>query len=370
VNLYFDNAATSFPKPKEVSDEIARYLNEVGGPYGRSFYARAVDVSRTVEDARDELARFLGGRDSRRLVFTYNATHAINIVLKGLEFSRVWVSPLEHNAVWRPLRALMFEKNIEVAILPCGSDGYIDVAACAACNIRSDDLVIINHESNVNGVIQPIEDLRALLPDTKFLIDATQSAGSLSFDVDAFDFVAFTGHKGLLGPTGIGALYGKDLLQLHTLIEGGTGSLSSETSMPDFLPDRFEAGTLNIAGIFGLRGALLHRPQPQHTREDFLALLDAMSSIENIMVLKAVQEQHQGNLFSINREGTDPAVFAQKLYEDSGIETRVGLHCSPEAHRTLGTFPAGAVRLSVSPYHAAGDFMFLLDAVRKASKAL
>lgn len=370
MNLYFDNAATSFPKPKEVANECARYLNEVGGPYGRSSYKRAIDVSRTVEETRDELARFLGISDPLNLVFTSNATHAINIVLKGISFSRAWISPLEHNAVWRPLSVLKTEKGIQIGILPCAKDGRIDIEKCSSLDISDDDLIIINHESNINGVIQPIEEIRNSFPHNRILVDAAQSAGSSHFKFDDFDFVAFTGHKGMFGPTGIGALYGKDLKNVHTLIEGGTGSLSSETLMPDFLPDKFEAGTPNITGIFGLRGALLHRPEMLHTRDEFITLIREISSIENITTLKAESSVYQGNLFSINRSGADPAAFAQALYENFSIETRVGLHCAPEAHRTLGTYPGGAVRLSVSAYHSPSDFDYLIDAVAKTAKAL
>lgn len=368
MNHYFDNAATSFPKPKETAVETARYLNEIGGPYGRSFYGRAIEVSRVVEETRALLAESAGGSSAQNLVFTMNATHAINIVLKGLSFKQVWISPLEHNAVMRPLSALKKRKGIIINKFPCGSDGRIDCGKCRAIGINPDDLIILNHVSNVNGVIQPVEEIRMIFPHNRILLDATQSVGSFKIDIEPFDFTAFTGHKGLLGPTGIGALYGKDLAVLDTLIEGGTGSRSAEIDQPEFLPDKFEAGTHNIAGIFGLRGALLNRPEAMHTPDDFAQLLDDICSIKGVKVLKANDPAYQSQLFSINIDGADPALLAETLYEESGIETRTGLHCAPEAHRTLGTFPGGAVRFSMSPYHTPEDFEFLTRAVLNAAK--
>jgi cysteine desulfurase family protein len=366
MNLYFDNAATSFPKPKEAAIECARYLNDIGGPYGRSFYGRAIEVSRIVEETRTLLTESAGGSNPQNLIFTMNATHAINIVLKGLTFSHAWTSPLEHNAVMRPLSALKRKNEIIINNLPCGIDGRINIERCRSIEIEQDDLIILNHVSNVNGVIQPVEEIRKLFPCNRILLDATQSVGSFKIDIDPFDFTAFTGHKGLLGPTGVGALYGKNLTVLDSLIEGGTGSRSSEIEQPRFLPDKFEAGTHNIAGIFGLRGSLLNRPAVMHSPDNFAQLLDEIFSIKNVTVLKANDPAHQSSLFSINIDGTDPALLAEMLYDDSGIETRVGLHCAPEAHRTLGTFPDGAVRFSVSPYHTKEDFEYLINAVHKA----
>jgi selenocysteine lyase/cysteine desulfurase len=368
MNLYFDNAATSFPKPREAADECARYLNDVGGPYGRSFYGRAIETARTVEETRTLLTEAAGGSDPQNLVFTMNATHAINIVLKGLPFKKAWISPLEHNAVTRPLSAVKKKRDIGISTLPHGADGRIDIEKCRNLPVGENDLIVLNHVSNVNGVIQPVGEIRNLFPHAKILLDATQSVGSFRIDIDPFDFTAFTGHKGLLGPTGVGALYGKNLCALDTLIEGGTGSRSAETEQPDFLPDRFEAGTHNIAGIFGLRGAILNRPEALHSPDDFAQLIQETGGIKKVRMLKASDPADQSSLFSINVDGADPALLAQTLYEDSGIETRVGLYCAPEAHRALGTFPGGAVRFSVSPYHSAEDFEYLIKAIDLASR--
>jgi cysteine desulfurase family protein len=370
MNLYFDNAATSFPKPPEVAGEISRYLNTVGGPYGRSFYPRALEVSRTVEETRDLLAGLMGIEDSRRLVFTSNATQAINTVLKGLDLrgKRIWISPLEHNAVMRPLRRLKRELHLTVRFLPSLPDGTIDLSRMPRLSPPDDGLVIVNHCSNINGLIQPLALIKKAIGEVPLLVDGAQSLGNTRMDIkeEYFDFFAFTGHKGLLGPTGTGGLYIREPELLAPLVEGGTGSLSHTISTPVFSPDRFEAGTHNIAGIFGLRAALLHRPPPSHTREDFLVLIRELKKIKSLRLLTASGEDRQGELFSIGSREMDNAVLSRKLYEEHGIETRVGLHCAPLAHWKLGTFPRGAIRFSLSPYHEQGDLERLLNAILKA----
>jgi cysteine desulfurase family protein len=364
LNGYFDCGATSFPKPPEVAAEIARYLNEVGGPYGRSFYRRALEVSGVVEETRSLLADLLGAKSSEKVVFTHNATHAVNIVLKGLSLQgkEVWISPLEHNAVARPLRRLKQDGRITVRFLPAAPDGRIEPERLLFSNRTG--LIVVNHQSNVNGVIQPIREIKEKAGPIPVLVDAAQSLGHQSIEADSWgiDFVAFTGHKGLLGPTGTGGLYLADP-SLNTLIEGGTGSRSESSSMPGFLPDKFEAGTPNIAGIFGLRAALMHKPVPGHTRGDFLRLLRAVRQLPGLNVLAATREVHQGELFSVTSRTMDSSTLGMKLYEEYGIETRLGLHCTPLAHRHIRTFPTGTVRISPSVYHRSGDFEMLLTAL-------
>lgn len=369
ANLYFDNAATSFPKPAEVARAMSRYLDEIGGPYGRSFYDRAIEVARNVEGCRERFARLCAVDDVSSIVFTHNATHAINIVLKGVDFSRVFLTPLEHNALTRPLEALSQKRDIEIITLPAAEDGLLDCGRCAEVSFNESDLVVINHQSNVNGCIQPLDKLRKIFHDVRILVDASQSAPHVPFRAADFDYVAFTAHKCFLGPTGLGLLYGKDLSGLRTLIEGGTGSLSQDCTMPPFVPDRFEAGTPNIAGIFGFDAALQARPEPAHSRRDFLSLIEVLSSLRRLVVYRARNSDDQGGLFSVNIEGADPAAFAMKLFADYGVETRMGLHCAPRAHHHLGTFPGGTVRISPSVYHTADDFDYLIEAVKGCIKA-
>lgn len=368
---YFDNGATSFPKPPEVAEEVSRYLNDIGGPYGRSFYRRAFEVSGVVEEVRELLAAKIGTDRTEKILFTPNATHGINLVLKGLplDCKEVWISPLEHNAVVRPLRRLKKDKNIKVRFLPSFSDGKIDVERLNGLFSEKTGLVVVNHQSNVNGVIQPIEDIKKAAGDIPILVDAAQSLGHLKIKADDWklDFVAFTGHKGLLGPTGTGGVYVADS-QLNPLVEGGTGSRSESSRTPEFLPDKFEAGTPNIAGIFGLRGALLNSPSPRHTREDFLSFVEAIKSIGGYKVLTANDSSDQGELISVISNTLDSSALGMELYDKFEIETRLGLHCAPLAHKFLGSFPNGTVRIAPSIYHQVSDFEFLLGALTQISK--
>lgn len=366
-NGYFDNSATSFPKPEAVSLEMSRYLNEIGGPYGRSFYDRSLTVSRKIEEVRDKLAEILGTENSSNIVFTQNATSAINTVLSGLKLQgkEILISPIEHNAVMRPLLNLIQNKACSYRILPCFSDGMIDLEKVKSMISPKTALVIICHESNVNGVTQPISEIKELMGGIPILIDAAQSAGNIPLEIDknGYDFVSVTGHKSLLGPTGTGCLFIKDEKLLDPLISGGTGSKSESFDMPDFLPDKFEAGTPNIAGIFGLGGALDNSPEPKHTKKDLLDLIAAIKSIGQYRVYCALEDSNQGHLFSITSDLISVSDLGLFLYKEYGIETRVGLHCAPLAHQTIGTYPHGTLRISPSIYHSKNDFNHLLDSL-------
>ncbi|MEZ4599394.1 MAG: aminotransferase class V-fold PLP-dependent enzyme [Syntrophotaleaceae bacterium] len=368
-NTYFDNAATSFPKPPAVAAAMTRYLNEVGGPYGRSAYSRALEVSRTVEGTRDLLAERMGAGNAERLVFTPNATYAINLVLQSVlgKGGRVLISPLEHNAVTRPLQALASRYGARFEIMPHGADGRVDPEHLASILTGDTVLVVVNHQSNVNGVIQPLREIRAKLGSVPLLVDASQSFGSIPLFADGWnlDFVAFTGHKALLGPTGVGGLFMRDPAGLDPLIYGGTGSASESFDMPGFAPDRFEAGTPNIAGIYGLHAALSEPTPCRHSREDFRRFITDLQSIPALRVLRANRFDDQGDVISLLQPGRDPAELARRLFADFGIETRVGLHCAPLAHRTLGTFPTGTLRVGVSPFHSTDDFSYFIEAVQK-----
>lgn len=367
MNLYFDNGATSFPKPPECAAETARYLTELGGTYGRGFSNRALEVSRRVEALRDRLAELFGAADASKLVFTPNATVGINTVIRGLKLQGkcVYVSPLEHNAVARPLRRLERSGTIEIRTLPGLSDGSVDLDALEGIDFGTAGLICINHQSNVNGVIQPAAEIKARAPRIPLLLDAAQSAGEVPIEFDRWgvDYLAFTGHKGLLGPTGTGGLLLRNEAALEALIDGGTGSLSESVDSPVFLPDKYEAGTPNIAGIFGLAASLAHRPESAHTRDEFLGLMRELARIPGCRLIGAGDTGRQGALFSLAADKLDASEFGRRLYDRFGIETRVGLHCAPWAHRTLGTYPAGTVRIAPSLYQGEAEFSLLIDAV-------
>ncbi len=372
-NRYYDNAATSFPKPPSVGAALVRYLNEIGGPYGRSAYPRAVEVSRTIEDLRDRLAAVLGTRHSEGVVFTPNATTAINIVLQGLlkGGGRVLISPLEHNAVTRPLAALVAARGVVYELLPHFADGRVDVERINTRLTPDTRLVVVSHQSNVNGVIQPINLIKHVIGDVPLLVDATQSLGNIPVEVDAWrlDYVAFTGHKALLGPTGTGGLFLRNPALVEPLVYGGTGSSSDRFEMPEFLPDKFEAGTGNIAGLFGLLAAIENRPHAQHTFDDFAWLVESVQGLPDYTVYAAEDRTCQGDLFSLNHRTRDCSELAMALLRQSGIEVRVGLHCAPLAHKTLGTFPRGTLRIAPSVYHTRADLEHVYQALVEVARS-
>jgi cysteine desulfurase family protein len=368
MNTYFDNAATSFPKPPQVAQFMSRYLNELGGTYGRGAYDRALETSRTVEQVRDLLGSILGTRLAGNIVFTANATHALNIALKGIQLKgkHVLISPLEHNAVMRPLLYLTKTNDVRYDVLPHGPDGMVDPEKVTGA-IRSDTaLVIVNHQSNVNGVLQPLQQIKKMTGDIPLLVDASQSLGHSIMAADTWniDYIAFTGHKGLLGPTGTGGLFIRDPDRVEPLIHGGTGSNSESFDMPRFVPDKFEAGTPNVAGIFGLLGALQGRPLPAHRIEDLFEFIEKVKSTGHFKVFCAADSRAQGPLFSICHATKTCAQIARELFDISGIETRAGLHCAPLAHTTLGTFPDGTVRIAPSVYQTRADFDHCYEALK------
>lgn len=365
-NYYFDNSATSHPKPPEVAKYINEYLNN-GGTYGRSAYNRVITVSRMVENTRVLLAQIIGTGLTNHVIFTSNATHALNIVIKGFPYrnKRILISPLEHNAVTRPLMHLLNVNGVQHYILPHRIDGYIDLDRMRLLDLKPYDLCIVNHVSNVNGVVQPIAELKDLLGDVPLLVDASQSAGHIPLEVDKnnIDMLALTGHKGLMGPTGTGCLFVRNPELLNPLVHGGTGSRSDSHLMPDHLPDRFEAGTPNVLGIYGLYGALSAKVNPGFSFDDFKELLNRIGSLNSFRLVSAGNSTNQALLFSVTSSRYSLSELSNLLFKRYSIETRSGLHCAPLAHKTLGTFPTGSVRFSLSKFHSSNDLAYLYQAL-------
>ncbi|KAF1083437.1 MAG: Cysteine desulfurase [Candidatus Rifleibacterium amylolyticum] len=368
---YFDNAATSFPKPRQVAEAIVAYLNESGGSYGRAAYPRAFAATRAIERLRDQIAVLIGTSLAENIVFTSCATMALNTVVRGFTWKhkKVLHSALEHNAVMRPLFMVQQQYGIELETLPANQDGSIDLAKLSQQSLSNIDLVIVNHQCNVNGVIQPLEGLRNLLGEIPILVDASQSLGNTPVKADEWglDFVAFTGHKSLLGPPGTGGLFMRNPSLIQPLLYGGTGSASDSYDMPACLPDRFEAGTPNLAGLHGLLAAIENKPERSYQAADLSALMAGLREIKQISVMAAEKLTRQGPVISIACDQIEPGALGTKLYQDFGIEIRTGLHCAPLAHRHLGTFPTGTARFALSPYHQRTDIEYLLEAVRKVT---
>ena len=371
MNLYFDNASTSFPKPPMVAEAIVSCITNCGGTYGRGAYPRVLRSTSIVEECRDLIGELLGLSSGDNIFFTANATGGSNTILKGiaqeLRGKTIYVSALEHNAVMRPLEYLKGVCNIRVETLPSAVDGRVIVNRLSEV-VGDVALVIVNHQSNINGVIQPLEEIAKWAKNSGYqlMVDATQSLGDTPIDVEKLgvDYLIFTGHKGLYGPTGIGGFYAREPENITPLIHGGTGSNSDSYSMPTIYPDVFEAGTPNIIGAAGLKAALENRPEYRHDRADFIELIEDVESISGVTVCRSSDLEFQGALFSITHAQLLPSVISKRLFDGYGIETRQGLHCSPATHQHLGTMPAGTVRIATSHYHTKEDFSVLIGAIR------
>ena len=376
---YFDNAATSFPKPACVPEAVYRYMTQVGSNINRSSYQSAYEAENIIFETRELLCRLFSGKDPSHVIFTLNITGAMNLLLKGLlqPGDHVLVSSMEHNAVMRPLVQLA-EQGVLFDRFPCFSDGLPDLSSLPGLLRPETKALVCLHASNVNGIVMPVRELGAFCREHGlfFLLDTAQSAGILPVDMekDCIDGLAFTGHKGLLGPQGTGGFLLSERLAscLTPLLSGGTGSFSHSEELPLVLPDRLEPGTLNIPGLYGLHAALSWisekgpaaiRKKENTLRDLFLEGLRACPGIEVVG-----HPEHTGHAYvpvvSVRIPGTDPAKTAALLDEQYGILCRVGLHCAPSAHKTLGTFPEGTLRFSPGCFQEPDEIIYCLEALQ------
>lgn len=356
--IYLDAAATSYPKAPGVAEAMVRTLAEAGGNPGRSGHALAVAAQAIVSDTRRRLAAFLGAPDPTRVVFTANATDALNLALFGLLHpgERVVTTTMEHNAVVRPLAALA-ARGVVVDRVACAPDGSLDPDDLArALRAGRTRLVAMIHASNVTGTILPAREAARLAHEhgALLLLDAAQTAGVLPLDVREVgaDLVAVPGHKGLLGPPGTGALWVAPGVALAPLRHGGTGVRSEEERMPEGLPEGLEAGTLNTAGLAGLGAALRFLAERgvaairERERALTTRLLAGLRGIPGLRLYGPGDPDRQVATASIALPGWEPMDLAAALDGSFGVAVRAGLHCAPVAHRTIGTAPLGTVRLS------------------------
>ncbi len=381
--IYLDNAATSWPKPPEVLKAMTEALSRAGGNPGRSGHRLSIEAARVVYEAREEIANFFHAPDPLRVVFTGNATHALNLALKGLlkPGNSVVTTSMEHNAVMRPLRHLE-KQGVKLKIVPCAADGSISAGEVAKVVDGGTRLLTINHASNVVGTILPIAELAKLAHKVGalILVDAAQSAGEIAIDVKGMgiDLLAFTGHKGLLGPPGIGGLIIGDnvpVSEFEPLMRGGTGSQSELEEQPEFLPDKYESGTPNLVGIAGLaagvkwlraRGAeAVHGELKKLTA----AFIEGLSNIAGIRVCGTLDPERSVAIISFTVKGKRVSEVGLRLDEDYAVLTRVGLHCAPAAHKTIGTFPEGTVRLAPSIFTTSTDIGRALQAIERITRS-
>ena len=381
--IYLDHAATSWPKPPEVLRAMADFLEQAGGNPGRSGHRLSVAAGRIVYDAREAVAELLHAPDPMRVVFTPNATHAINLALHGLirPGDRVVTTGMEHNAVMRPLRFLE-KRGVEVVVAPSAHDGALDLAAFKRAVTPGTRMVVVSHASNVVGTIAPLDEIAAITraAGALLLVDAAQTAGALPIDMQAtgIDLLAFTGHKSLQGPPGTGGLAlgeAVDAARLMPLIQGGTGSRSESEEQPDLLPDKFESGTPNGAGIAGLGAAVrwitgrgvtaIRRHEVALTQR----LLQCLSEIPGVTVYGLSDPDHRTAIVSFTVAGKRVSEIGRRLDEEFDVLCRVGLHCAPAAHKSLRTFPEGTVRLAPGPLTTPQEIDAALAAVRQVAQS-
>jgi cysteine desulfurase family protein len=382
--IYFDNAATSWPKPPGVTEAMVHFMNDVGANPGRAGHRLAVEAGRIVYDAREAVAELFNAPDPLRIAFGANVTEALNLALRGLlrPGDHVVTSSMEHNAMMRPLRMLECgpergSGGVEVTVVQCSPDGRLDLAALEAA-IRPDTvLVALNHASNVTGTLLPVAEVGNICRHGPLLlVDAAQTAGAYPIDMqaDGIDLLGFTGHKSLGGPMGTGGLVvGQrvDEKRIEPLKCGGTGSLSEHEQQPDFMPDAFESGTPNAVGLAGLgagvRWVMARGVNAIRAHEVALTqrLIEGLQSTPGVTVYGTLDAELQTATVSFNVAGMASSEVGLRLDDEYGIMCRVGLHCAPTAHKTLGTFPAGTVRFGLSAFSTVGEVEAAVDAVRR-----
>lgn len=379
-----DNAATSKQKPDEVFKAIESFYKEVNCNPGRGGYSLSLEAGRRVMEARELIGKFFNLRQASQVVFTPNITVALNIALKGLlqRGDHVLISGLEHNAVVRPLTALKKYRGVEFSIIPTDPRGHIDLDDAKKLIKANTKMIVCTHASNVMGTLLPVEELGRIAAEHNlyYVIDTAQTAGVLPLDFEKLhaSVLTFTGHKHLLGPMGIGGFCVKEdvALKMLPLYEGGTGSISDREDQPDFLPDKFESGTLNTLGIVGLGAAVKYLRERDITkiRENEMQLtkklLAGLKQYPNVTVYGPQNEALQTGTIALNVEEVDNAELCFILDQEFGIMTRPGLHCAPVAHKTMGTFPEGVLRLSIGHYTTEEEIDYVLESMGKILAAI
>lgn len=375
-NLYFDNAATSWPKPETVYRAAEIQMRQVCGNPGRSGHTRTLEADRLVYSARVAVAKLFNVTDPARIVFALNATDALNIALKGFlaRGDHVLYTAMEHNSVLRPLVGLQREGLITTTMIPCSIKGYPDMDFLENAYRPETSLLVINHASNVTGSIAPLEEMlkSARKRNITVLVDAAQTAGSQNINATTLeiDMIAFTGHKSLLGPTGTGGLYVRPGLDLKPLREGGTGSQSEIDRHPESMPERLEAGTLNNSGLAGLLEGLKFIEETgietimKHEHKIRSYLYDKLLELPALTIYGPDSKEAASLIISFTINNVDSGEIGYILENSYGILCRTGLHCAPLAHKAINTFPAGTIRLSPGYFTTYADIDYLVGALK------
>ena len=382
MKVYLDNASTSFPKPQAVSDSIYNFLTNIGGNSGRSNHSNALEANRYTFNTREKIASFFNFSKLENVIFTSNITSSLNILLNGIlrTGDHVITTSIEHNAVIRPLWNLKQNNIIDLDIVQCYKSGIINPSDLEAAIKPNTKLIILTHASNVLGTIQPIKEIGQICKKHNifFILDSAQSAGVLPVDFSELNLsaLAFTGHKSLLGPQGIGGFIISDELNdiCKPYILGGTGSLSHSLVQPDFLPDKFESGTLNLPGIIGLYEGIKFIEKEgldtiyQHNNYLRTYLLNELLNIDNFTVYGDLDSSKATSCISFSHNKLDISELSFILDSDFNIANRSGLHCSPLAHKTIGTYPTGTVRFSIGYFNTLDEIKYTIDSLNKINK--
>ena len=375
--IYLDNAATSFPKPDGVSRRMKDYIDSVGATVNRSVYGSAQDAGLVLLTLRERLAKLFHFDDPTYVILTPGMTAGMNMVIKGFLKSgdHCLVSSMEHNAVMRPIQQLT-ECGISFDRIPCDREGFLDIDAIEGLIRPNTKLLVMAHGSNVSGTVQDAERVGQICAahGIAFVLDAAQTAGHIDVDFRKFNLSALCvpGHKGLLGPSGIGAmLLRKDFAELLTpLIAGGTGSASDSELLPHYMPDRFESGTPNMPGVYGWEAAMAFLEEQGveklHAHEMALTerFLNGVKEIDTVRLAGTYDLSRRVGVVSVDFKNIDNAEAAYRLETEYGILTRCGLHCAPSAHKSLDTFPQGTVRFAVGFASTEDDVDAALEAIR------
>lgn len=377
--IYLDNGATSFPKAPQVGDAIRDYIVNIGTNVNRGTYDLAYSAEDTLYETRELIGEIFNFKLTENIVFTKSITESLNILSKGLLKSgdHIIVSSMEHNALMRPLNSI---ENIEITKVLCNREGYIDPRDVELAIRDHTKAIFILHGSNVSGSIFDLKAIGKIAQahNIYFVVDSAQTAGFTKVDFQDIgaDAIGFTGHKSLLGPQGIGGfLISKDLQeQVKPLIEGGTGSLSDEEVQPKYMPDKFEAGTLNIPGVYGLNASLKYLLQTgidniKRRELDLTELfIEEILNMDGISLIGSKTTKDRCPLVSLDFINKDNGIIAYSLSKHFGIMTRAGMHCAPSAHKTLGTFPRGTVRFSIGHFNQEEEIKYTIDSINKIVK--
>jgi len=379
--IYLDNAATSYPKPKEVYDFMYEFYREHGVNPGRSGYDATLETEEVVYNTRKMLTNFFGGKDPNRLTFSYNASDSLNMIIQGTveKGDHVVSTNLEHNSVLRPLNVFKRDGICDVTYVPFDSRGYVDPDDIKKAIKKNTKMVIVNHGSNVIGTVQPIAEIGKICREAGvlFAVDASQTAGAQRINVEEMfiDMLAFTGHKGLMGPTGIGGSYVREGVPIKSTRHGGTGVHSAYPYHLEDFPYRLECGTLNIVGVAGLLAGQkwLQKQGIENIHKREIELWDnlkrGLEEIDGVTTYCADSTENRNAVLSFNIKGWEAGDVGTMLDVDYNIACRTGLQCAPKVHEQIGTFEIkGTVRLSMGPFNNEEHINAAIEAVREIAK--